>query len=71
MAVAPASETARRPSRLVSTWVPLGFVALVPVFLLLGRSHQVVDPDTFWHIRAGDFLLGDYVLLVGPTLFSR
>jgi hypothetical protein len=53
----PSSEAARQPSRLVSTLVPLGIVALVPVFLLFGRSHQVGDPDTFWHIKAGDFLL--------------
>jgi hypothetical protein len=41
----------------VSTWAPLAIVALVPLFLLMGRSHQIGDPDTFWHIRAGDFLL--------------
>lgn len=46
-----------RPSRLVSTWLPLGVVALVPLFLLFSRGHQIGDPDTFWHIRAGDFLL--------------
>ena len=52
-----ARETSRGPSRLVSFVVPLAIVALVPLFLLLGRSHQIGDPDTFWHIRAGDFLL--------------
>ena len=55
--VAPASDTARPHSRLVSTWAPLGVVALVPLFLLFSRSHQIGDPDTFWHIRAGDYLL--------------
>ena len=37
-------------------WVPLATIALLPWFLLLGRGYQVSDPDTFWHIRAGDFL---------------
>jgi hypothetical protein len=46
----------RQPSLLVSVWVPLAVVALVPLFLLFSRSHQVGDPDTFWHIRAGDFV---------------
>jgi hypothetical protein len=31
-------------------------MALLPWFLLLGRRYQIADPDTFWHIRAGDFL---------------
>jgi hypothetical protein len=69
VAVAPASETARRPSRLVSTWAPLGVIALVPLFLLLGRSHQVGDPDTFWHIRAGDHLLETWQF-TGPDPWS-
>ena len=50
-------ETPARRSGLVSTWAPLGVVALVPLFLLFGRRHQIGDPDTFWHIRAGDYLL--------------
>ena len=50
-------EAVPRHSRLVSSWAPLGVVALVPLFLLLGRGYQIGDPDTFWHIRAGDFLL--------------
>ena len=67
--VAPASDTARPPSRLVSTWAPLGVVALVPLFLLFGRSHQIGDPDTFWHIRAGDYLLQTWQF-AGPDPWS-
>ena len=62
-------ETSRRPSRLVSTWAPLGVVALVPLFLLFGRSHQIGDPDTFWHIRAGDYLLQTWQF-AGPDPWS-
>ncbi|MEP6650123.1 MAG: hypothetical protein ABJA74_09440 [Lapillicoccus sp.] len=62
-------ETSSRPSRLVSTWAPLGVVALVPLFLLFNRTHQVGDPDTFWHIRAGDFLLQSW-RLSGPDPWS-
>lgn len=47
-------ETASR--RHLLAWVPLAIMALLPWFLLLGRGYQVSDPDTFWHIRAGDFL---------------
>jgi hypothetical protein len=36
--------------------MPIILVALLPVFLLMGRGYQIGDPDTFWHIRAGDFL---------------
>ena len=69
VAVAPASDTARRPSRLVSTWAPLGVVALVPLFLVFGRSHPIGDPDTFWHIRAGDYLLRTWQF-AGPDPWS-
>ena len=57
------------PNRLVSTWAPLGVVALVPLFLLFGRSHQIGDPDTFWHIRAGDDLLENW-RFAGPDPWS-
>ncbi len=57
-----ATATGRRHPRGPATstrvvaWAPLLLVALLPAFLLLGRSYQIGDPDTFWHIRAGDYL---------------
>ena len=62
-------EIRARRSGLISTWAPLGVVALVPLFLLFGRSHQIGDPDTFWHIRAGDYLVQTWQF-AGPDPWS-
>ena len=44
----------------MTIWAPLLVVALVPLFILVSRNHQIGDPDTFWHIRAGDYLLSSW-----------
>lgn len=51
-------------------WLPLGVVALVPLLLLRLSASGISDPDTFWHIRAGHFLL-DTWQFNGPDPFSR
>jgi hypothetical protein len=57
---APATSRREPPAPATQTrtigWVPVILVALLPVFLLVGRGYQIGDPDTFWHIRAGDYL---------------
>lgn len=57
------------PSRLATVWAPLAVVALIPLFLLTGRDHRIGDPDTFWHIRAGDYLRSSWTF-VGPDPWS-
>ena len=38
----------------------LTFLAVVPLILLRLTLHGVADPDTFWHIRAGQYLWGNW-----------
>src|SRR5689334_14424059 len=51
-------------------WLPLVLLALVPFVLLRLGLHPVGDPDTFWHLRAGDHLWGTWQFS-GPDPFSR
>ncbi|WP_091761384.1 hypothetical protein [Pedococcus cremeus] len=38
----------------------MAFLAVVPLILLRLTLHGVADPDTFWHIRAGQYLWGNW-----------
>ena len=54
----------------VSRWVPLALVSLLPLLFLRQALSPVSDPDTFWHMRAGQYLW-ETGRFVGPEPWSR
>ncbi len=48
------------PVRRVLAWAPLVILAMVPVLVLDKVLRPIADPDTFWHIRAGEYLWGTW-----------
>lgn len=59
-AVAAGDEAAQpqdsRSPRSASAWLPLVFLALAPLAFLRTALRPIADPDTFWHIRAGEYV---------------
>lgn len=58
-----------RPSA-VTRWVPLIVASLLPILFLRQALSPVSDPDTFWHIRAGEYLW-ETGRFVGPEPWSK
>lgn len=64
-----ATELAARRTGWIG-WLPLAVLGLLPVLLVRGALVPVSDPDTFWHIRAGDYLW-DTWQFSGPDPWSE
>ncbi len=55
--------------RVFDVWIPLAVMATFPFVLLLKGPLQISDPDSFWHIRAGHYVLETW-RLSGPEPWS-
>jgi hypothetical protein len=69
--LAPAEASPRSgASRSLADWVAVGVFALVPLLLIRQVLKPIEDPDTYWHLRAGQYLL-DTGAFSGPEPWSR
>ncbi len=68
-ALAEAGEDERPRASWLVSWVPLLLVATLPLLAVRRLFRPISDPDTFWHVRAGQYLW-DTWRFSGPDTWS-